>query len=158
MFLCPLCFVAYGCIAFGSKWRLYLRYRFSHSEPSVSFFYVPKEARDNLRVELFYTKGTTPAESEKGALSTPSLQSPASRRIASHSPASLSPPSQDSDKLDSQSPLQMTTSSPQGPSSPSDKNDHALAGARDSITTNEPRPNTPKARDFALVMHVMHYV
>ena len=51
--LCPLCFVAYAYAAFGSKWKDYLNYRFSHSNPSVSVFYMPKEARDILRAELY---------------------------------------------------------------------------------------------------------
>ena len=29
--LFPLCFVAYGYAFFGSKWKLFLRYRLSHS-------------------------------------------------------------------------------------------------------------------------------
>lgn len=53
MLLFPLCFLAYAYAAFGSKWQLYLRYRFSHSKPSVSLLYMPKEARDNLRAELY---------------------------------------------------------------------------------------------------------
>lgn len=51
--LCPLCFVAYGCAFFGSKWKLYLRYRLSHSHPNLSIFYMSKEARDKLRTELY---------------------------------------------------------------------------------------------------------
>ena len=51
--LCPLYFMAYAYAAFGSKWKDYLSYRFSHSNPSVSVFYMPKEARDILRAELY---------------------------------------------------------------------------------------------------------
>ena len=39
----PLCFMAYALIAFGSKWKLYLRYRLSHSMPSVSLFYMVQD-------------------------------------------------------------------------------------------------------------------
>ena len=56
--LCPLCLVAYACARFGSKWKLYLRYRLSHSNPSVSILYLHKDARDDLRTQLFdFVKG-----------------------------------------------------------------------------------------------------
>jgi len=67
VFLCPLCFLAYGFIAFGSKARVHRRYRLSHSNPSVSFLYMPKEARDNLRSELYATKGKDKEESDSDA-------------------------------------------------------------------------------------------
>ena len=67
MFLCPLCFLAYGFIAFGSKARVHRRYRLSHSNPSVSFLYMPKEARDNLRSELYATEGKDKEESDSDA-------------------------------------------------------------------------------------------
>ena len=51
--LFPLCFVAYGYAFFGSKWKLFLRYRLSHSNPNVSIFYMPKETRDNLHTQLY---------------------------------------------------------------------------------------------------------
>ena len=51
--LFPLCFVAYGYAFFGSKWKLFLRYRLSHSNPNLSIFYMPKETRDNLHTQLY---------------------------------------------------------------------------------------------------------
>ena len=48
--LCPLCLVAYACARFGSQWKLYLRYRLSHSNPSLSPAYLRKDARDALRM------------------------------------------------------------------------------------------------------------
>ena len=51
--LCPLCLVAYACARFGSQWKLYLRYRLSHSNPSLSPAYLRKDARDALRTQLF---------------------------------------------------------------------------------------------------------
>ena len=59
--LCPLCLVAYACARFGSQWKLYLRYRLSHSNPSLSILYLHKDARDDLRTQLF-----EPAASRKG--------------------------------------------------------------------------------------------
>ena len=58
--LCPLCLVAYACARFGSQWKLYLRYRLSHSNPRMSIFYLHKDARDDLRTQLF-----EPAASQK---------------------------------------------------------------------------------------------
>ena len=51
--LCPLSLVAYACARFGSQWKLYLRYRLSHSNPSLSILYLHKDARDDLRTQLF---------------------------------------------------------------------------------------------------------
>ena len=51
--LCPLCLVAYACARFSSQWKLYLRYRLSHSNPSLSPAYLRKDARDDLRNQLF---------------------------------------------------------------------------------------------------------
>ena len=51
--LFPLCFVAYGYAFFGSKWKLFLRYRLSHSNPKLSIFYMHKETRDDLRTQLY---------------------------------------------------------------------------------------------------------
>ena len=51
--LFPLCFVAYGYAFFGSKWKLFFRYRLSHSNPNLSIFYMPKETRDNLHTQLY---------------------------------------------------------------------------------------------------------
>ena len=51
--LCPLCLVAYAWARFGSQWKLYLRYRLSHSNPKLSILYLHKDARDDLRTQLF---------------------------------------------------------------------------------------------------------
>eukprot|EP00964_Phaeocystis_antarctica_P082729 scaffold51947_cov63-Phaeocystis_antarctica.AAC.2 len=50
-------FAAYGYAEFRSEWKLYLRYRFSHSNSSISLFYILKETRDSLHAELYDTKG-----------------------------------------------------------------------------------------------------
>ena len=54
--LIPVGFVAYACVAFGSKWELYLSYRFSHSNPHVRIFYLSWEARDILRSRVYSTR------------------------------------------------------------------------------------------------------
>ena len=63
--LCPLCLVAYAGERFGSRWKLYLRYRLSHSSPNLSILYLHKEARDDLRIQLF-----EPADFAKGGRKT----------------------------------------------------------------------------------------
>ena len=56
MLLMPVGFVAYACVAFGSKWELFLSYRFSHSNPHVRIFYLSLEARDILRSRVYSTR------------------------------------------------------------------------------------------------------
>lgn len=54
--LCPLGCAVYVCFRFPGRKRLYLRYRFSHSNPHVLFFYVPEEARGRMRSVLYGRK------------------------------------------------------------------------------------------------------
>jgi hypothetical protein len=52
----PLAVLAYACSGTdfpSSQWKLYLTWRFAHSNPHVLLLYMPREARNNLRAELF---------------------------------------------------------------------------------------------------------
>lgn len=51
--LFPIAFAMYVCFSFPDKIGLYMRYRFSHSNPHVLCFYVPREARGRMRSVLF---------------------------------------------------------------------------------------------------------
>ena len=53
LLLLPIMCVGYVCARFPGKVGLYFRYHFSHSNPHVLAFYMPKEAREEMRIALF---------------------------------------------------------------------------------------------------------
>ena len=67
LILCPVAICCYAKARYGSESSSWLRWKCSHSNPTVPLLYVPKDIRENMHRKLFYVEGDKSAQSAADA-------------------------------------------------------------------------------------------